>query len=90
MKRGIAELGAREMDIIELVDGDFNAFQNIFKELMRTIVANWEGGRQKTFIFVYYAGHGIMAGNSTSAVCNGGERTNRIFYPLETRLKALA
>jgi len=40
-------------------------------------------------VFVYYAGHGIMA-NTTYAVCNEGVKRTKIRYPLELNLRSLS
>ena len=39
-------------------------------------------------MFVYYAGHGIMA-NTTYAVCNEGVKRTKIRYALELNLRSL-
>jgi hypothetical protein len=75
-------LGARRMDITEIEDADFKAFSQTIKDLRHTIVDNWNHRRQKTFVFIYYAGHGIMS-NTTYAVCNGAAKRTKIRYPLE-------
>ena len=75
-------LGARRMDIMEIEDADFKAFSETIKDLRQTINDNWNRGRQKTFIFLYYAGHGIM-NNTTYAICNESVRRTKIRYPLE-------
>ena len=50
---------------------------------------NWDSGRKKSLVFVYYAGHGVMD-NMNYVVCNGGESRKKFIYPLEAKLKALA
>ena len=49
---------------------------------------------EKTFIFVYYAGHGIMH-NFVEIVCNvapsanPAEKIEKIFYPLEKMCRSM-
>lgn len=53
--------GVREDEIRIIHDADFNNFKNdVIDDAMGLVSANWRDGRKKTFIFVYYAGHGIM------------------------------
>ena len=77
------------MDIIEIEDANFKDLSQTISDLRHTIVDNWNRGRQKTFVFVYYAGHGIMA-NTTYAVCNEATKRTKIRYPLELNLRSLA
>jgi hypothetical protein len=80
--------GVREEEIKTIHEADFNMFKNaISEEADGLISANWLE-KKKTFIFVYYAGHGIMQ-NMTKVVCNTAARRARIFYPLEANLRAL-
>ena len=82
VRAGIMGLGARLMDITEIADANFKTFSQTIKDLRHTIADNWIHGRQKTFVFIYYAGHGIMA-NTTYAVCNEAPKRTKIRYPLE-------
>ena len=41
-----------------------------------------------TLVFFYYAGHGILKGQ-TKAVCNEGDKRGRVFFPLESNLRSL-
>ena len=77
------------MDILEIEDANFKDFTDTISDLRYTIVDNWNRGKQKTFVFVYYAGHGIMD-NTTYAVCNEATKRHKIRFPLELNLKALA
>ena len=70
------------MDILEIEDADFSAFTQTISDLRFTITDNWNRGKQKTLVFIYYAGHGIMS-NTTYAVCNEAEKRIKIRYPLE-------
>ena len=76
------------MDILEIADADFKTFSQTISDLRHTIVDNWNRGRQKTFVFIYYAGHGIMS-NTTYAVCNEATKRTKIRYPLEMNLRSL-
>ena len=51
---------------------DFDGFDTLFNELRKKIASNWENNRQKTLIFFYYAGHGVIDDSLTEALCNGG------------------
>ena len=42
----------------------------MIRDLRDEITENWIE-YEKTFIFVYYAGHGIINNNMTHAVCSG-------------------
>ena len=53
------------------------------------MIQNWVAGHQKSMVFVYYAGHGIMD-NTVHIVCNGGVRPSKYIYPLQHRLNSLA
>ena len=77
------------MDIVELEDADFKTFTQTISDLRFTITDNWNRGKQKTLVFVYYAGHGIMS-NTTYAVTNEAAKRNKIRYPLESNLRSLA
>ena len=88
VRKGIIGLGARSEDITEFEDASYKNFSDQIKKLRNTIYNNWTNGRQKTFVFFYYAGHGIMT-NTTFAVCNGGKRRTKIQYPLEKELRSI-
>ena len=59
-EQGIKGLGAKNKDIIRLYDTTFAELSETIKDLHEEIIANWRTNQQKTLIFVYYAGHGIM------------------------------
>ena len=50
---------------------------------------NWDDGRKRTLVFVYYAGHGVMD-NTVFAVCNGGPRRTKYLFGLQAKLVALS
>ena len=50
--------------------------------------AKWHFNKEKTLIFVYYAGHGVMQ-NFTKVVCNKFKRPAQVFFPLEQNLRTL-
>ena len=57
--------------------------------IRQNVIQNWASGQQKSLVFVYYAGHGIMD-NHVHMVCNGGARASKYIYPLQHRLNCLA
>ena len=59
-EHGIKGLGAKNKDIIRLYDTTFAELSETIQDLHEQIIANWRNDQQKTLIFVYYAGHGIM------------------------------
>lgn len=61
VRRGLLELGATPDQIVEIIDADFKTLsKDIFQHADGFASAKWYEGQQKTLIFVYYAGHGIM------------------------------
>ena len=86
---GLIDLGISSDAIIEIYDADFTTIsRDVIQFAEGNISANWLNGKQKTMIFVYYAGHGIMS-NFTKAVCNSPDQRNRVSYPLESNLRVL-
>ena len=62
------------------------------------IADNWDHGRQKTLIFVYYAGHGVISKGMLHTVCNPPvefepnrkpDPENKLIYNIEKSLKGL-
>ena len=89
VKNGIIGLGARQLDIQVIEDADFKTFSSLMTDLRQTINDNWARGQQRTLIFIYYAGHGVMT-NMGFALCNGARLSNgqkgkpsKTRYPLE-------
>ena len=78
VKNGLMALGAREADIITVRDTDKLKMSHLFADLREDVSRNMVHD-MKTFIFLYYAGHGGMVNNYTVMVLN--EKLN---YPLET------
>ena len=63
-------LGISDEDILIVREAKYGVFRKLISEKLTGIVAsNWLNGEKKTFIFFYYAGHGVMR-NFTNAVCN--------------------
>ena len=85
-KKGFMSLGANFADITIVEDASFDDLKSIFLGIQRNVTQNWMSGQQKSLIFVYYAGHGIMDNNTVYAVCNGGPRPPKYIYPLQARL----
>ena len=78
VKQGLMKLGVSEADILIKREADFGVFSKLIsQELAGIVAANWLNGRKKTFIFFYYAGHGVMK-NFTYAVCNTAARPRNI------------
>ena len=93
MKERIKGLGARDEDIIEITgntgnDCDFERLSHLFVELNEEAIANWRNNNKKTFIFVYYAGHGTVMDGTTRIVLNINEG-KKTPYPIETQLRLL-
>ena len=93
VKERIKGLGARDEDIIEITgntgnDCDFERLSHLFVELNEEAIANWRNNNKKTFIFVYYAGHGTVMDGTTQIVLNINEGKKTPF-PLETHLRIL-
>ena len=88
-KKGFKELGANLTEISIYEDVNFKEFKEIMHGLQTKIIQNYEGGKQKSLCFVYFAGHGVMD-NTTYAVCNEGTKSSKILYPLQQRLKSLS
>ena len=89
VKKGLVNLGVREEEILVKREADFGVFSKLIsQELAGMVAANWLNGQKRTFIFFYYAGHGVMR-NFTKAVCNTATRPGRIEYPLEANLREL-
>ena len=82
---GILGLGARRVDIVNYKDCTFAQLEQLFKDLGREIRKNWERGRERTFIFIYYAGHGELEG-LTFAVLNDVKKRR---FPIEMFLRNL-
>ena len=60
-------------------------------DLRNEVSDNWRDGEKKTFIFVYYAGHGMISKAMTQIVCNGGVNKKgkpRFDYPFEYTLRS--
>ena len=94
---GIKGLGAGKMDIVECTNYTFDDFKQLFRGLRNTVEENWNNkGNRKTFIFFYYAGHGVTD-KFLRAVCNGafnkeGERLNKpsqLTYDIESACRGL-
>ena len=88
-KAGFISLGANACDIQILENQSFKELSTFFRGINRGCTQNWENGRQKTLVFCYYAGHGIMD-NTVFAVCNGGPLKSKYCYPLQQTLTAIA
>ena len=69
------------MDIVVYEDTDFNSLVDLFRDLTTVVSNNWDRLREITFVFVYYAGHGIMD-NYTFIVLNDVD-PRKYRFPLE-------
>ena len=89
VRNSIIEMGGKENDIELIEEADFNKFKQLFKKLRDQITVNWVQSQEYTFVLVYYAGHGVMPGKMTEALCNGswdnGKKgaLSKTRYPLE-------
>ena len=88
-KRGFISLGANPNDITVKEDQSFEGLKKFFRSINNQVIVNWETHRQKSLVFVYYAGHGVMD-NTVYAVCNGGPLNSKICYPLQSQLQSIA
>ena len=88
-KNGFISLGANIADILTVENASFEDLKSLFGGVQRNVQSNWGSGQQKSLVFVYYAGHGVMD-NTVYAVCNGGARPSKYIYPLQARLNSLA
>ena len=90
-RKSIKALGAKDEDIIELRN-DHEAVNvadvsEAIKTISKSVNLN-KDNNEKTFIFVYYAGHGVM-NNYVEIVCNvppsadPAVKREKIFYALE-------
>ena len=70
-------MGASELDITTLKNVNFKVLSKTIRDI-NAKVTTASGQGFKTFVFVYYAGHGGMKNGSTVCVLNE-EKT----YPLE-------
>ena len=57
---GILGLGARKRDIVKYKNCTFDELVRLFKDLTNDIRNNWKRGNERTFVFIYYAGHGVL------------------------------
>jgi len=85
VKAGITGLGARRKDIVEYKECTFKELVQLFRDLTTDINNNWARGRQKTFVFIYYAGHGVLDG-FTFPVLND---VKKMRFPIEKFLRTL-
>ena len=53
-------LGARESDITVIKDCNYNKFAELFREIAVGVTRNWQRRQEKTFIFIYFLGYGVM------------------------------
>ena len=88
-KNGFISLGANIADINIVENASFDDLKNLFGGIQRNVIQNWAAGQQKSLVFVYYAGHGVMD-NTVYAVCNGGPRPSKYIYGIQARLNSLA
>ena len=58
VRKSTQQLGASLLEIKDLPGADFDDFKSLFKELYRELLVNEKAG-ERTFVFFYYAGHGI-------------------------------
>ena len=82
-RKGVKQLGARQLHIKDIPDAGYDDFKELFRDLQRELLQG-EANGDKTLVFIYYAGHGIQR-NLTYAVANEEK-----VYPLEKMLRVLA
>ena len=90
VRNQILEMGFRSADIQVYENSDKRNFMTMMKDLNTELITTWTASREKTFVFVYYVGHGIIRG-FTQALCNGDENGKEINFsaPLEKLLRIL-
>ena len=70
VKNGFKGLGAKPTNITVFEDTNFDDLLSLFKDLRQQAETNWTSNCEHTFIFIYYAGHGVQSDGSTFAVIN--------------------
>jgi len=90
IRRGIKALGARDEDIIEIVDAQRGPLMKELQQINRKCITQFETDGTNTLVFIYYAGHGIM-NNYTEMVCNTADAGNvKWRVPIEKQMRILA
>ena len=82
-KKGMVGLGASIFDIRDYEDVNYKTFVHLFEALNVELYKNNSVG-EKTLLFIYYAGHGIVD-NMTFAVTNEDQD-----FPLEQNIRQIA
>ena len=62
--------------------------KGLYFDMKNEIKKNWEIGQQKTFVFVYYAGHGFMD-NGTTAILLNSDNPKKVHWNMELLLRTL-
>ncbi len=76
-------LGIKEVKY--LIDFTMEELRKIIKQLKSKFIISNTSQNNKTFLFVYYAGHGLMKNGMTEIVLN-----NNDVYNLEAELRKMA
>jgi len=82
-------LGVQDTEIKELHDATHKVFCDQIGLANAKIRTNYDNGKKKTLVFVYYAGHGVLRKAMTSALCDVAPTQAKVFYPLEKQLYCL-
>ena len=72
-------LGAHPLDIIQITDCDHKGFTKLLRDILFEVDKNFENGRKKTFIFLYFTGTGEI--DATTKALLNDERNYS--FPLE-------
>ena len=69
VRKGLEAIGARQTDIVIVEDVSRKQISEVIQDLTAKIYEN-NSANVKTFIFLYYAGHGAMVNGQTVFVLN--------------------
>ena len=56
----MTQLQMQETEIIAIENADFLTLKAEIRKLDTRVRENWAQGRKRTFVFAYYAGHGVI------------------------------
>ena len=87
MQNGLQSLGFRQDETTTMREADFEGFSEKIHQTNLSILNNWKQ-KKRTLVIVYYAGHGILRGQ-TKALCNSASRALKAYYPLERQLREM-
>ena len=79
--RNVFKATEDEIEVIE--EADFPTLSALFIRLGTSIFNTHNNGEQKTLVWFYYTGHGVLM-NTTYAVCDIAEKPRKAIYMLES------